>query len=96
MPLLRNLYSTVVTFKESLRREKYVIIHGQTTRFRIVKYLVLFTLGIGLFFWKGWMAVGLAFACLFILGLAVHFLFRWKTKAWTESWGPYKKLDLPK
>lgn len=36
------------------------------------------------------------FVCLMIIGYAVLFLFRWKTKAWTQSWGPYKKLTLSK
>lgn len=85
-----------MTIKEWIRREKYVAMHAQTLRFRVVKYLILFLIAWGVYAWGGWKTVGIVFAWLFILALSIHFLFRWKTKAWTESWGPYKKLDLPK
>ena len=83
-------------FAEWFSREKYVALHGQSARFRVIKYLVLAAMGYGVFAWKGLAAVGVLFLCLFIVGTTVHFLFRWKTKAWTQSWGPYNKLDLPK
>ncbi len=79
--------------KEWLRREKYVALHAQTLRFRVVKYLVLLTLALALYFWKGIATVGYVFLVLFVVAIGVHFLFRWKTDAWTKSWGPYKKLD---
>ena len=85
-----------MTLKERIEREKYVVIHGQTLRFRIVKYLILVAIAGGIYAWNGWTAVGVVFLTLFILAIAVHFFFRWKTKAWTESWGHYKKLDVPK
>lgn len=85
-----------MTIKELIEREKYVVIHGQTLRFRIVKYIILAAIAWGLYAWKGWTAVWMVFLVLSIIAIAIHFLFRWKTKAWTESWGPYKKLDLPK
>lgn len=85
----------IMTVKELIEREKYVAIHGQTPRFRIVKYLILLAIAGGIYAWNGWTAVGLVFMTLFILAIAVHFVFRWKTKGWTESWGPYKKLDVP-
>jgi hypothetical protein len=85
-----------MTVKEWIEREKYVAIHGQTLRFRIVKYLILVAIAAGIYAWKGWKAVGLVFLTLFILGIAVHFFFRWKTKGWTESWGPYQRLDASK
>jgi hypothetical protein len=84
-----------MTIKELLKREKHVVIHGQTARFRIIKYLVLLIIGIGLYQWNGWSGVIITFLILFVLSIAVHLLFRWKTKAWTQSWGPYKKIDLP-
>jgi hypothetical protein len=84
-----------MTVKEWIEREKYVAIHGQTLRFRIVKYLILVAIAGSLYAWNGWTAVGMVFLTLFIVAIAVHFFFRWKTKGWTESWGPYKKLDVP-
>jgi hypothetical protein len=85
----------VMTLKRMLRREKYVVIHGQTARFRIVKYLVLLAIAWGLSEWQGWRVTGAVFLVLAALSIAMHFVLRWKTKAWTRSWGPYKKLDLP-
>ncbi len=98
---LRQLVSAVgtislMTIKEFIAREKYVAIHAQTLRFRIVKYLILASIAGGIYVWKGGRAVWTVFLFLFIIAIAMHFFFRWKTKAWTESWGLYKKLDLPK
>jgi hypothetical protein len=89
-------YSTVMHLKKLLEREAYVAIHAQSWKFRVVKYLVLAILFTGVWAWGGWSVVVPTFLVLLVLALIVHFLFRWKTKAWTESWGPYKKLDLPK
>lgn len=83
-------------FKELLMREKYVVMHGQSVRFRIIKYLIIIAVAAGVYVWKGGMAVAICFLVAFVAGLTVHFIFRWKTKAWTQSWGPYKKLNLPK
>ena len=82
--------------KDWIAREKYVALHAQTWKFRVVKYVVLFAIAWSIYEWKGWDAVGVTFLILFVVAIAVHFLFRWKSKAWTQSWGPYKKLDLPK
>lgn len=84
-----------MTFKEFWKREKFVIINGQTVRFRIYKYLALaVVLGLIFWVWGFWSAVKLL-AALIGLGVVVHFIFRYKTKGWTENWGPYKKMDLP-
>jgi hypothetical protein len=85
-----------MNIKDMIEREKYVVIHGQTARFRLVKYLILSVISAGIVLWKGWMVLGQILLVLFVLSLGIHFLFRWKTKAWTESWGPYKRLNLPK
>lgn len=85
-----------MTIKELIRREAYVALHAQSWKFRIVKYAVLLTLATILVQWKGWRATGIVFLALFVVAIGIHFLFRWKSKTWTQSWGPYKKLDLPK
>lgn len=82
--------------KELLKREAYVAMHAQAWKFRTVKYLVLFTVAALLWQWKGWSLVLQVFAVLLVLALVVHFVFRWKSKGWTQSWGPYKKMELPK
>ncbi len=76
-------------------REKYVVIHGQTAKFRLVKYAIILAVAAGIYLWQGWAVLGIAFGCAFILSIGIHLLFRWKTKAWTQDWGPYKKLTLP-
>lgn len=81
--------------KEWFEREKYVALHAQSRRFRIIKYIVIISLSLIIGLLKGWILVLELLGCLFVLGITVHFVFRWKTKAWTQSWGPYKKMDLP-
>lgn len=82
--------------KESIRREKYVALHAQPFWFRIIKYIVIVSLLIALGLWKSWLASVLLLLSLAVLGTILHFILRWKTKGWTQSWGPYKKIDLPK
>ncbi len=76
-------------------REIYVALHAQTARFRVIKYLIFLAIGVGVHAWGGWAAVLWTFGTLTIVAFGVHFLFRWKTKAWTQSWGPYKKIPIP-
>jgi len=35
------------------------------------------------------LAALLWFACLFLCGTTVHFVYRWKTEGWTRSWGKW-------
>jgi hypothetical protein len=83
-----------MTFKEFWRREKFVALHAQTVRFRIVKYIVILALLGGVYVWRGVGMVGILFAAMFVFAIALHFFFRWKTEAWTKSWGPYKYIPL--
>ena len=76
-------------------REKYVVMHGQSWRFRAVKYPVIIAVFAWVCVWKGWIAAMVFLLLVCMAGVTVHFIFRWKTKAWTQSWGPYKKLKLP-
>jgi hypothetical protein len=84
-----------MNMKEFWAREKYVAIHAQSWKFRVVKYIILISLFAGVWSWKGGWAVAGLFTVLLIVALALHFVFRWKTNAWTQDWGPYKKLKLP-
>ena len=83
-----------MTLKEFYRKEKYIALRAQSSRFRIVKYCVLLAVAVSVYVWKGLAAVGLLFLLLFLAGIAVHFFFRWKTEAWTKSWGPYKRIPF--
>ena len=69
-----------MTLKEFYRKEKYIALHAQSRRFRIVKYCVLLVVAVGVYAWKGWSAVGLLFLLLFLAGIGLHFFFRWKTE----------------
>lgn len=84
----------MMTFKEFYRKEKYIALHAQSRRFRIVKYCVLLAVAVGVYVWKGWAATGLLFFLLFATGICLHFFFRWKTEAWTKSWGLYKRIPF--
>ena len=85
-----------MNLKQFIERETYVALHAQTWKFRAVKYIVLIALATVSVIWKGWQATGILFLVLFAAAIAIHFLFRWKSKGWTQDWGPYKKLNLPK
>lgn len=82
--------------KEWFQREKHVALHAQPKWFRILKWIVILSALAALWSWKGWMMAISVLLSLMTLGTILHFVLRWKTKAWTESWGPYKKIDLPK
>lgn len=73
--------------KEFYRKEEYIALHAQSRRFRIVKYCVLLAVAVGVYAWKGLAATGLLLLVLFLAGICLHFFFRWKTEAWTKSWG---------
>lgn len=81
-----------MTIKGRFAREKYVVLHGQSTRFRVVKYSVLLLVLGSLAAWQGAAVMAWVLVVLAIASLAIHFLFRWKTKAWSRPWGPYKPL----
>ena len=80
--------------RELFRKEKYIALNAQPKAFRLVKWLIILIMATVLFFWKGVLAVGLLFGILIVLGTSFHFLLRWKSKGWTQSWGPYKKILL--
>ncbi len=83
-----------LTLKEFYRKEKYIALHAQSRRFRIIKYCVLLVVSVVAYVWKGLAATGLLFLLLFLAAIAVHFFFRWKTEAWTKSWGPYQRIPF--
>lgn len=82
---------------ELMKKELYVAIHGQTARFRIVKYIVILAVLGTMYAWNGWKAVWQTLGVALIAALVMHFFFRWKSKGWNESWGPYKPPEgMPK
>ena len=82
---------------ESLKKELYVALHGQTVRFRIIKYAILVPLFGVIYWWKGWEITWKILGVALVFAIATHFFFRWKSKGWNESWGPYKPPEgLPK
>ncbi len=75
--------------KEAVKKEVDVAIHGQTWKFRLVKYAVLFAIGVGVYLWGGWSGVGATFAVLLVLSICIHFFYRHKTERWSKAWGGY-------
>ena len=92
--LLEAKDGKAMTLKDFYRKEKYIALHAQSRRFRIVKYSVLLVVAVGVYAWLGLGAVGLLFLLLFLVGICLHFFFRWKTEAWTKSWGLYKRIPF--
>jgi hypothetical protein len=86
-----------MSFGDIVKKELYVAVHGQTARFRIVKYIVLFAVFSALYSWYGWKVVWQTLGVALIAALVVHFFFRFKTNGWSEPWGLYKPpTGLPK
>lgn len=75
-----------------IKKELYVAAYGQTAKFRAVKYAILIPLFAAIYWWKSGEVLAWTLGIALILALAVHFLFRFKTKGWTEPWGPYTPL----
>lgn len=84
-----------MTFRKFWERELHVAVHAQSSKFRVKKYLVLAVIFAITYFFSDWGGAGILLLLLTVIAIAVHFLFRWKTDAWTKSWGPYKKIALP-
>ena len=84
-----------MTFKEFWKREIHVALHAQSTKFRVKKYAVLAVVFSAAYFFGGWGTVWILLVALTIIAIAIHFFFRWKTSAWTKSWGSYKAIPLP-
>lgn len=66
--------------------------HAQPVRLRVVKWIVLVGVAVLLhgtrYFW--FWCIGLP-----VLGLCVHFFFRWKTHGWTKPWGGWNDVRPP-
>ncbi|MBK8244126.1 MAG: hypothetical protein IPK88_11930 [Saprospiraceae bacterium] len=75
-----------MSIKRTLLREFEVAFSrsAQPLWFRLIKYLILGSLI--LCFWKSQLFLKII-AIIFILSLTVHFWVRYKTKAWTQSYG---------
>jgi hypothetical protein len=77
---------------ELIKRELRVAFsrRAQPVWFRIVKWALLLGLIAATWgrphFWV-WMAGAIA------VGLTVHFIWRWKTKAWTQAWGGWNDVE---
>ncbi len=83
--------------KEVLKKELYVAIHAQTARFRVVKYILIFAVLGSVYTWKDAGAVWWTLGIAFLVAIALHFFFRWKSKGWNEPWGLYKPPEgMPK
>ena len=78
-----------------LQKEIYVAVHGQTAKFRIFKWIIILIILYLLFTWKGWSAVTWVIILGAILGITMHMFLRYKTNAWTKSWGKVKAIKTP-
>lgn len=78
--------------KASIKKELYVAFHGQSTRFRIVKYAVLIPL-FALIYWKwGGEVLLKTLGVAFVFAIAMHLVYRWKTNVWRDDWGGYTSV----
>ena len=81
-----------VSAGKTFRREARVALsrRAQPVWFRVLKWVI--AVGVSVLLWRG------SYFWLWILGavvlsLTVHFIWRWKTKGWTQSWGGWDDLE---
>ena len=84
--------TTPSTVRTVLKRELRVAFsrRAQPIWFRIVKWVIL--LVVGALLWRTpyfWVFIVSGFA----LGLTVHFIWRWKTKGWTQPWWGWDDVE---
>ena len=84
-----------MSLRKVLKREMRVAFSGraQPAWFRVLKWAI--AVGVSVLLWRTpyfwlWMLGAPA------LGLTVHFIWRWKTKGWTQPWGGWDDLEAAK
>ena len=77
---------------QALRRETRVAfsLKAQPLWCRILKWIGIIACVIA-FHDRGWFWHVIAFCT--VAALTVHFLYRWKTRVWTRSWGGWNDLE---
>jgi hypothetical protein len=63
---------------------------AQPIWFRVLKWAI--AIGLGWYLWRDphfWWWIGGALG----LAVAVHLVYRWKTKRWVQPWGGWRDLD---
>jgi O-antigen/teichoic acid export membrane protein len=81
-----------MTIGSTLKREARVAFSkkAQPVWFRVTKWAVI--VAFALVFWRNryfwWTLLGL-----FVVGLILHLIWRWKTKGWTQPWGGWNDLE---
>ncbi len=75
-----------------LKREWYIAIHGQTSRFRAVKWVIILAITFGIYQMWGWTGVKTWILAGAIIGISFHFIMRYLTHGWTRPWGPMKEV----
>lgn len=80
------------TFTQALRREARVAcsLKAQPLWFRIVKWLGFLAYVVA-FHGRAWFWPAIAAGT--VAALALHCLYRWKTRGWTQPWGGWNDLE---
>jgi hypothetical protein len=78
-----------MSFRKKIKREIEVAFskHSQPVWFRISKYLLLL---IFIFFFRSAATFWIILLIVLVMGLTLHFWYRYKTKGWTKSYGLWK------
>jgi hypothetical protein len=81
--------------KNTIEKEISVITDAKTQAlwFKIVKLVIMVSTFIGFTILYDILVAGIWFILLFIFGNTIHFVYRWKTNAWTKSWGRWRILS---
>ena len=77
---------------KTLKREVRVALsrRAQPVWFRVLKWII--ALGVGVMLWRTPYFWPVILGAL-VLSLTLHFIWRWKTKGWTQPWGGWNDMD---
>ena len=84
-----NYRINIMSFKKIIKREIEVAFskYSQPIWFRVCKYILLVLV---LFLFWDTKTLWIILSVLFVIAMALHFWYRYKTKGWTKSYGLWK------
>jgi len=78
-----------------VRKEVYIALHGQSKKFRIIKWIFFILLFSSLYYIFGGVILLKTILVLTVISLCIHFFYRQKTKVWTKDWGGFRVIKMP-
>lgn len=81
--------------KNIIKREIYVAMHGQSSDFRLKKYIIIALIAFVIYFLFDLVMLGKVLLVALAFSIVVHLFFRYKTSGWTKHWGAFTPFKTP-